>query len=376
MLINNQKKLPLLIYLFFWMWAIYAQTDSLAVAEYTVKEVPNVQLEDASQYTTDPQRALSEEARAHINSLAAGLRSDTGVELAVVILPRISYDYADAREFANLLFNHWGIGQKGKDNGLLFLLLTDPEQREIVFEVGYGLEENLPDGLCKLIQTKKMIPLMKDGDYGAGMIAGIEEVEQILKGSSEVKALYEEEQKQEKQENLMIGVGFLALIVFLNIWGRKEFRKSLENIRTNNHKNGYKKLVEIEKKGFNLGCLILLIFFLPIAIMFAPLLISWARNTKRLRKQIKEELECEECNSVNTTELVRTKEEVMANYLLTTYTFRCRNCGHVHTETEKQSNRSRSGFASSGGSRSSWGGSSGGSWGGGRSGGGGASTRF
>ena len=202
MLINNQKKLPLLIYLFFWMWAIYAQTDSLTVAEYTVKEVPNVQLEDASQYTTDPKRALSEEARAHINSLAAGLRSDTGVELAVVILPRISYDYADAREFANLLFNHWGIGQKGKDNGLLFLLLTDPEQREIVFEVGYGLEENLPDGLCKLIQTKKMIPLMKDGDYGAGMIAGIEEVAQILKGSSEVKALYEEEQKQEKQENL------------------------------------------------------------------------------------------------------------------------------------------------------------------------------
>ena len=81
--------------------------------------------------------------------------------MAVVVLPRITDDYADIRDFGYELFTEWGLGRKDQDNGLLMLLITEPEQRAITIEVGYGLEGTLPDGLCKLIQTRTMIPLMK-----------------------------------------------------------------------------------------------------------------------------------------------------------------------------------------------------------------------
>ena len=157
---------------------------------YTVKNVPNVQLQDAEQYTTDPQHLLTATEIDSLNAICRNLRAEKGVEMAVVILPRITDDYADIRDFGHKLFTKWGLGKKGQDNGLLMILLTDPEQRAISIEVGYGLEGTLPDGLCKLIQTRTMIPLMKGGEYGAGLIAGADEIRKIISGDSELAKEY------------------------------------------------------------------------------------------------------------------------------------------------------------------------------------------
>ena len=134
---------------------------------YTIEQVPNVQLENAAHYVTDPQGILSAQQRDSLNTISRQLRDSTTTQMAIVVLPAIDREkYADAREFAFELFNYWKLGEKKVDNGLLILLLTNPDEREITFEVGYGLEEYLPDGLCKYIQTELMIPKMKGGDYG------------------------------------------------------------------------------------------------------------------------------------------------------------------------------------------------------------------
>ena len=75
-----------------------------------------------------------------------------------------------------------GVGQKGKDNGLVILLVT--EERCIQFVTGYGLEGILPDALCKRIQTRYMNPYLSKGNWDAGMIAGVQAVRQILDKSS------------------------------------------------------------------------------------------------------------------------------------------------------------------------------------------------
>ena len=81
------------------------------------------------------------------------------MEIAIVVLPAIDGDtYGSAREFANELFNTWSIGKKETDRGLLIQLITNEDNRENTFEVGYGLEGELTDGLCKLIQKHRMIP--------------------------------------------------------------------------------------------------------------------------------------------------------------------------------------------------------------------------
>lgn len=62
-------------------------------------------------------------------------------------------------------------------------ILLVKERREIRFMTGYGLEGVLPDAICKRIQTKYMLPYFREGDYSAGMVAGMEAVDKRLTGS-------------------------------------------------------------------------------------------------------------------------------------------------------------------------------------------------
>ena len=84
---------------------------------YTVKSVPNVQLQDSQQYTTDPQHLLTATEVDSLNAICRDLRAEKGVEMAVVVLPRYTNDYADIRDFGYELFTEWGLGQKDQDNG-------------------------------------------------------------------------------------------------------------------------------------------------------------------------------------------------------------------------------------------------------------------
>ena len=361
----------------------------LPTTVYTVEKVPNVQLQDATAYTTDPQKIVSAEDTARLNTIAAAIRSETGAQMAIVVLPLISDDYANGREFAHLLFNRWGLGEKGKDNGLLVLLLTDMSQREIIFETGYGLESSLPDGLCKMIQTRLMIPLMKEGNYGGGLIAGAEEIQRVLNNSSDLKTLYDQQIKDDEfSDNILIAIG-LAVLIFINVALGRQWVKYLRKIASDSDKTPYQKFIAMKGNSYDRGCLIPLLLFAPIIIFFAPMFIGWIVNSTRLRKKLLTDLSCDNCGESGCMDLIGVENGAKEpNFQVYHYTFKCKNCGHIHQETEKRPISSGSGSSGSSGSRSSWssssnfersswgGGSSGGSWGGGSSGGGGASTKF
>ncbi|MDR2891629.1 MAG: TPM domain-containing protein [Deltaproteobacteria bacterium] len=150
-------------------------------APYTVESVPNVQLADKNNLVSNPDGLISPDDVADINRSLLELRASLGVEVAVVALKDIGE--TESREFANELFAHWGIGQKGKDNGLLILLVTEPPQRSIVFETGYGLEGVLPDAACHQLQQRYMIPDLRDNRYSAGMRKGVLAVAEYLRQS-------------------------------------------------------------------------------------------------------------------------------------------------------------------------------------------------
>jgi uncharacterized protein len=80
--------------------------------------------------------------------------------------------YGDIREYANKLFeNHGrGIGDKGKDNGLLILLAVN--ERKVWVEVGYTLEQWVTDGFAGETSRLYMVPQFRDGDYGGGLRNG------------------------------------------------------------------------------------------------------------------------------------------------------------------------------------------------------------
>ena len=73
-------------------------------------------------------------------------------------------------ELANVTFRSWGIGQKDKSNGVLFLVFTDDRRMRV--EVGYGLEGVIPDARANRITNDVVKPFFKKGDYAGGVEAG------------------------------------------------------------------------------------------------------------------------------------------------------------------------------------------------------------
>ena len=107
------------------------------------------------------------------------LEDSLSIEVTVVALPSIGEDIP--AEFAHKLFEHWGIGKKADDNGLLILLVLD--QRKVTFATGYGLEGVLPDALCFRIQQNEMVPWFRKNDFDRGMTEGVRAVTLVLYGS-------------------------------------------------------------------------------------------------------------------------------------------------------------------------------------------------
>ena len=358
---------------------------SFAQEAYTVKTVPNVQLQDAQQYTSDPQHLLTTTEVDSLNAICRDLRAEKGVEMAVVGLPRYTNDYADIRDFGYELFTEWGLGQKDQDNGLLMLLITEPEQRAITIEVGYGLEGTLPDGLCKLIQTRTMIPLMKKGQYGAGLIAGAEEIRKVISGDSDLPQLLEAQENPnwwEEIKEIFSGAFYLAIAFFFFIlikFGKT--RKEMEELMANPMRSPYVKYLSVENVSISKK-------YIPLFILFFPTLpfgIYWYFYCKRLKKRLLAEMICEECERTGTTIVEKvTQDTIDDDYIKITVQFRCKNCDHLHTEEKSfkiehnRNYRRDIGFGVGSSFRDdSFGDDSfGGSFGGGRSGGGGASTRF
>ena len=152
---------------------------------YTVDNLPKVHLQNKMQYVCNPAGILSKAACDSIDSMLYALELQTGIETVVAVVPSIGEE--DCFDFCHQLLNQWGVGKKDKNNGLVILLVTD--QRCIQFYTGYGLEGVLPDAICKRIQTKYMIPYLKDGNWNAGMVAGLKATCQVLDGSMENDSL-------------------------------------------------------------------------------------------------------------------------------------------------------------------------------------------
>lgn len=164
------------------MLFLLVATLSFATGEekqYTLQDVPNVRLNDARQYVSDPSHILSGSARDTINAVLARLEESTGIETAVVMLPSIGEE--DIFNFAHELFRQWGIGKQKSNNGLLILFVAD--QRKVRFTVGYGLEGTMTDAMSKRIQMQRMVPRFKAGDWDGGMVDGVRAAAQVLDGS-------------------------------------------------------------------------------------------------------------------------------------------------------------------------------------------------
>jgi uncharacterized protein len=115
-----------------------------------------------------------EEAR--LTQKLAALETQSQRQVVVVTLPDLQgYDIAD---YGYQLGRHWGIGDKERNDGALFIIA--PNERRLRIEVGYGLEPVLTDGLSSLIIQQQVVPRFKAGDMAGGIEAGTDAIIQQL----------------------------------------------------------------------------------------------------------------------------------------------------------------------------------------------------
>jgi uncharacterized protein len=131
--------------------------------------IPNPRVRDGS-WVTDMPGALGADTVARLNQAIAETEKSHGIEMAVVVIE--SLDGLPVEDAAVRLFELWGIGKKGRDNGLLFLWSRG--DRRLRVEVGYGLEGVLPDGTVGAILDTYVVPQFKAGNFDAGIIAGVD----------------------------------------------------------------------------------------------------------------------------------------------------------------------------------------------------------
>jgi uncharacterized protein len=119
-------------------------------------------------YVSDYAGVVTDQERAQIEAICRELDEKTGAQIAVAVFPDLGgEDYTD---YAVRLFEHWKIGKKGKDNGVL--ILNTLAERKVRIEVGYGLEPIIPDGLAGQILRDNVFPLLREEKYGAAYLTG------------------------------------------------------------------------------------------------------------------------------------------------------------------------------------------------------------
>ena len=116
-------------------------------------------------YVNDFAGVIDGDSRQRITALCQALDQKADAQLTVVTIHSLEGD--TAQDFANRLFQKWGVGPKGKDRGVMVLLAVDEHQYWT--EVGYGLEPILPDGKVGGF-GRDMLPFLRQNQYGAGLL--------------------------------------------------------------------------------------------------------------------------------------------------------------------------------------------------------------
>ena len=126
-------------------------------------------------YVSDYAGVIDPAAKAQLDAYCAAVERATGAQLALVTLTTLEAEPIE--DAAAAIFRNWGVGAKGREEGVMLLLATvEPRSR---LEVGPGLKAVLPDSRFGGILSE-MSPALRDRRYGEAMMAGAQTIAEIV----------------------------------------------------------------------------------------------------------------------------------------------------------------------------------------------------
>jgi uncharacterized protein len=164
----------------------------------------------------DDAHVLSAQTQADLTAKLADLETRTGRQLVVVTLPDLQGD--DIEDYGYQLGRAWGIGQKGQNNGVLFIVA--PSERKVRIEVGYGLEPILTDALSSVILQTQVLPKFRSGDVEGGVAAGTDAIiAQLGADQATAQANVQKATEAARPHGVPFGAIFGLVIFFIVISG-------------------------------------------------------------------------------------------------------------------------------------------------------------
>jgi uncharacterized protein len=124
---------------------------------------------------------LTSEDRTALDTELASLEATSTDQLAVVTLK--SLQGYPIEQYGYLLGRAWAIGQKGKNNGILLIVV--PSEHKVRIEVGRGLEPIMTDAMSNIIINHAIVPEFRKGNFAGGIKAGVRDIKDVLLGDAE-----------------------------------------------------------------------------------------------------------------------------------------------------------------------------------------------
>ena len=173
------------------LFILFVFAGTLLSFGWKVEEVPNVHVQNRTRFLSNPDNVISAQAQTIADSIMQRVWNTSSVEMVAVVVDQID-DSSDPETFATELFEHWGIGKKDNDNGVL--VLVSVQDRAAVVRTGYGVEGIIPDIKAGSIIRNKMFPRFRKGDYDGGLLEGLGALAELANdpdSRDEVKSQYE-----------------------------------------------------------------------------------------------------------------------------------------------------------------------------------------
>ena len=152
---------------------------------------------------------LSEQEQNILNNKLLTFNNETSTQIYVVTYDDLQgFDIGD---FGDRLAEEWGIGQKGRDNGIL--VLVSPGNRKVTIRTGYGMEGAVPDALSSRLISNVITPGFREGKYYAGLDSATTVLMSLTRGEFTADAYMKK--SGEDTPGIIFGLFILFIFIFL-----------------------------------------------------------------------------------------------------------------------------------------------------------------
>ncbi len=166
-------------------------------------------------YINDYAEMISPQEEARLERALQSFDLTDSTQVAVLTIP--SLEGGALEDFSIRTVDKWGIGQKGKDNGVLLLIAK--KERKIRIEVGRGLEGVLTDLLSGRIIDDIITPSFKAGQYDQGIESGLAAIIQATRGEFKADSIPRRRRHRDEPSPLFkfLFFGFAAVAFLASI---------------------------------------------------------------------------------------------------------------------------------------------------------------